>query len=292
MGEVVRGSEAVAAGILTRGELRWNYRSIYPDVYVPNGSVPSLRTRTIGAWLWSRRRGVITGQAAAALHGAKWIDDAVPVEVLCANNRVPKGMTARRDRIGPDEICDVGGVAVATPARTGLDLGRYLPRTAAVIHLDALAAATAVTQPDVLGLAARYCGARGVRKSRVAALLMDRGAQSPKETWLRLLLVDAGFPRPQTQIPLVDGYGRAFAYLDMGWADVMIAVEYDGDHHRSSRAQYAWDVKRLRMVTNLGWLHVRVIAEDSPYDIVDRVRRAWTQREREVMAVNRLPPRP
>jgi hypothetical protein len=27
------------------------------------------------------------------------------------------------------------------------------------------------------------------------------GAQSPKETWLRLLLIQAGLPRPQTQIP-------------------------------------------------------------------------------------------
>ncbi len=33
---------------------------------------------------------------------------------------------------------------------------------------------------------------------------MDAGAQSPKETWLRLLLIDAGFPRPQTQIPVFD----------------------------------------------------------------------------------------
>ena len=92
---------------------------------------------------------------------------------------------------------------------------------------------------------------------------MDGGAQSPKETWLRLLLIDAGYPRPTTQVPVIDGWGRTFAYLDMGWDDVMIAVEYDGDQHRTDRIRYAWDVKRLRRVRQIGWHHVKVIAEDS-----------------------------
>ena len=54
------------------------------------------------------------------------------------------------------------------------------------------------------------------------------GAQSPKETWLRLVLIQAGLPRPQTQIPVYDEFGEVIAYLDMGWEDVKVAVEYDG----------------------------------------------------------------
>ena len=76
-------------------------------------------------------------------------------------------------------------------------------------------------------------GAWAAPGSRACCDLVDEGAQSPKETWLRLLLIEAGFPRPQTQIPVLapDGYPRY--YLDMGWPEFMVAVEYDGEQHRT-----------------------------------------------------------
>lgn len=171
-------------------------------------------------------------------------------------------------------------MAVATIQRTAFDLGRHLKRPTAVAHLDALASATGLVREHVLPLVDLYTEARGVRRLKKALELMDAGAQSPKETWLRLLLIDAGFPRPRTQIPVRDEYGRRFAFLDMGWEDMMIAVEYDGDQHRADRAQYAWDVKRLVKLQQSGWIHIRVIAEDRPAEIIDRVRRAWAQRDR------------
>ena len=64
----------------------------------------------------------------------------------------------------------------------------------------------------------------------------------------------------------------------MGWDDVRIAVEYDGDHHRTDRRQYAWDVQRLRLVEQSDWLHVKVIAEDRPRDVLQRVAQAWAAR--------------
>jgi len=115
-----------------------------------------------------------------------------------------------------------------------------------VIHLGALSRPTGLAADHVAPLIDRYKCARGIRNLRTAVDLMDGGAQSPKETELRLLLIDAGYPRPRTQIPVVDEAGYVFAYLDMGWEDVMIAVEYDGEQHRTDRAQWAWDIKRLR----------------------------------------------
>lgn len=110
--------------------------------------------------------------------------------------------------------------------------------------------------------------------------LIDAGAQSPKESFLRLLLVDAGFPRPQTQIPELDDGGLPVAYLDMGWQQPMVAVEYDGDHHRIDRWQYVKDIRRLEMLERMGWLVVRVVAEDRPADIVRRARRTDLSRRR------------
>jgi very-short-patch-repair endonuclease len=89
-----------------------------------------------------------------------------------------------------------------------------------------------------------------------------------------LILIRAGFPRPRTQIPVLDEFGRPRYFLDMGWEDMMIAVEYDGDHHRE-RAHFADDIVRSEFVAYRGWTHIRVVAGARPTDIVNRVGRAW-----------------
>lgn len=284
MGTIFLGSEALARGELTRGRLRSAYRPIFPDVYQPRMAGPSLYRNTMGAWLWSKRRGVITGRAAAALHGALWVDEDSPVELIWQNHRPPSGIITHNDRFTCEDVVEINGMAVATIQRTALDLGRFLPRAAAVAHLDALARATGLAADHVRPLTEEFRGAHGVRRCREALALMDAGAQSPKETWLRLLLIGAGCPAPQTQIPVLDDHGFSFAYLDMGWEDVKIAVEYDGDQHRTDRARYAWDAVRLRKIQGQGWLHIRVIKEDRPRDILDRVRAAWARREMEARA--------
>lgn len=285
MARAIIGSDAVTGGVLTRGQLRWNYCRLYPDVYIPLQAQPALAIRAEGAWLWSGRRGVITGRAASSLHGSKWIAQDTPVELLWSNSNPPDGIVTRRERIAPDEITRIQGIFVTTPARTALDLGRHLPRGEAVARLDALAQATGVRACDALELAQRYKGSKGVRRCREALALMDSGAQSPQETRLRLLLTDRGFPRPETQIPLLDPSGYPFGFLDMGWSDMGIAVEYDGEHHRTNTQQYRWDARRLRRIVAMGWIHIRVIAGDRDDEVIARARTAWKQRQSEARAV-------
>ncbi|MDG4664267.1 hypothetical protein [Mycobacterium sp. 236(2023)] len=285
MQEVIIGSDAVLSGALTRGQLRWNYRAIYPDIYLPKHLEATLAHRSRGAWLWSRRRGIITGRAAAAMHGAKWISETTPVGIIWANNYSPAGIISRREPIAPGEICWREGSPVVVPARAALDIGRHLRRDEAVAHLDALARATGVLASEVLDLSYRYKGSRGVRRCREAVALMDAGAESPQESRLRLVLIDHGFPRPLTQIPMCDAGGYVFARLDMGWPDLKIAVEYDGEHHRTDDAQYRKDARRLRRINDMGWIVIRVMKGDRPDEIAAWVRAAFALREREAMAV-------
>lgn len=49
MRQVFIGREALASGALTRAKLRWNYRQLFPDVYIAAPAAPSLRARTVGA---------------------------------------------------------------------------------------------------------------------------------------------------------------------------------------------------------------------------------------------------
>ncbi|WP_369806498.1 endonuclease domain-containing protein [Mycobacterium sp. E3198] len=271
------GSEAVRHGRLSPHQLRTRFRAIYPDVYLPVHAAPSLRTRSVAAWLWSGRRGVVAGLAAAALHGARWIDDDVPVELIWRNQHAPIGVITRNRRIQPDEITRVAGLPVTTLARTAYDLATRLPTGEAVARLDALMRATPFCVEEVLLLAKRYPRARGLRRLRTALPLVDAGAASPKETWLRLLLIAAGLPAPETQIPVNENW-RTVGVLDMGWESYKVAAEYDGDQHRSDRRQYAHDQWRMRKLETLGWIVVRVIAEDKPGEVVRRVRDALVGR--------------
>jgi hypothetical protein len=273
MSHVFVGSEAVLRGKLSPYQLRARFRSIYPNVYLADCSVPSFRQRSEAAWLWSGRRGVLAGLAAAALHGSDWINDDEPVELIWRNPHPPAGVITRSQRLDDDEITHVARLPVTTPTRTAYDLGRQLPRGEAVARLDALMRATPFLVEDVLLLAKRYPAARGLRRLRVALPLVDGGAASPKESWLRLLIVDAGLPTPTTQIP-VHEHWHLVGVLDMGWEEYKVAIEYDGDHHRTNRRQYVKDQRRLRKLKALGWIIIRVIAEDAAQVVVQQVRDA------------------
>ncbi|MFZ3268892.1 MAG: hypothetical protein WA285_09735 [Mycobacterium sp.] len=278
MREPFIGSEAVAAGALTKTQLATRCRRLFPDVYVERDVDVDAELRAKAGWLWTGRRGVVAGFAAAALHGSKWVDDRQLVQLIHDNRRSPPGIQTHRDRIDQDEIDLVVGVPVTSPVRTVLDFGCWYPTMTAVAGIDALARAVEIKAADVELLAHRYVGRRGIRRARQAVDLFDPGAQSPKESWLRVVLIQAGLPKPQTQIPVLNEFGSAVAYLDMGWEDVKVAVEYDGEQHRSDRRQYIWDVRRLEMLERLGWIIIRVLAGDRPAEIVGRVRSALARR--------------
>ncbi len=272
------GSEAVANGTLTRSQLCTGYTRLFRDVYIHRDVQVTAVLRARAGWLWTKRQGVVAGVSAAAMHGSRWVEDTRTVELIHENRHRLPGLFTRGDRIEDDEITVVDGVPVTNPARTVLDLGCWYPLTSGVAAIDSLARATEIKAADVELLARRYRGRRGIARARLAIGLFDAGAQSPKETWLRLVLVNAGLPRPQTQIAVRNEFGNAIAYLDMGWEDVKVAVEYDGEQHRADRRQYSWDVRRLELLQRLGWTVIRVLAGDRPADIVRRVRNALAGR--------------
>jgi hypothetical protein len=274
------GSDAVASGQLSRYELRRHHRPIMPDIYLDKDVEPSLRQRVVAAHLWANGEAVVAGLAASAMHGSKWVDDDSPVELIWPNSRSPRGVIARDDLFLENEIQQIDGLTVTTPERTAFDVGRRGRLDDAVARLDALVRATHVKVPAVEELAAQHRHTRGLRQLEKALCLVDAGAESPRETWLRLMLIRDGYPRPETQIPVLSPDGLRRYYLDMGWRDLMLAVEYDGDHHRTSREIFAYEIERAEDIRDVGWLVVRVAARNHPAEVLRRVRRAWDSRSR------------
>ncbi|MBX7434410.1 hypothetical protein JDV09_20245 [Mycobacterium sp. Y57] len=278
MGDPFIGSEAVRAARLTPYALRSRYRAVLPDVYLAAGTGITAVTRAKSAWLWTHRGGVMAGRSAAALHGARWVNARRPAEVYWDNRHAPRGVRAWSDRVADDEIEIVKGIAVTTPARTALDIACRYPEDEAVVAIDALARATRLKVADVELLAQRHKGRRGIRRARATLDLVDPGAESPQETRVRLLLIRNGFPRPETQIAVYDGGGGLVAELDMGWRDVMVAVDYEGDHHRRTRQQFNKGIRRHDAVTELGWDDIRVTSADTDGGVIARVAAAWERR--------------
>lgn len=278
MGEPFIGSEAIAKGDTSASRLRSSYTKLFRDVYVAKDIELTPLARAQAGWLWSRRQATIAGFTASALHGSKWVDEARPVELIHDNRHRLDNLKVWGNVVADVEIVHIGSMPVTSPERTALDLACWYPMEVAIPAIDALVRATDLKLADVELLAGRYPGRRGIKHARRVLGRVDGGAESPRETWLRLLLMDAGFPRPQTQIPVYDRRGKFIARLDMGWETIHLAVEYDGGHHRTDERQFAWDITRMELLQNEGWIVIRVTARDRPSDIVRRVRTALARR--------------
>ncbi len=81
------------------------------------------------------------------------------------------------------------------------------------------------------------------------------------ETRTRLVIVDSGLPRPVAQYVIRDSEGRFIARVDLAYPVERVALEYEGDHHRE-RATFRRDIARVNALTTLGWIVIRVTADD------------------------------
>jgi hypothetical protein len=132
----------VKSGTLRKHQLRSRFRRVLPDVYAPRDHRLTMRDRTMAAWLWSQRQGVLASLTATAWHGSKWVDERVPIELVWSNARPPCGVRTYDMALLPEEVQMVAGVRVTTPRRTAFDIGRRQATGMAVAHLDALMRAT------------------------------------------------------------------------------------------------------------------------------------------------------
>ena len=76
------GTEAVAAGLVTRRQLKSRYVAVYRNVYLAKGIELTACSRAKAAWLWSGRGATLAGLSAAAVYGSRWIDPGLPA-ALC-----------------------------------------------------------------------------------------------------------------------------------------------------------------------------------------------------------------
>src|SRR5438445_6365656 len=105
----------------------------------------------------------------------------------------------------------------------------------------------------------QHAGYRGIERLRRAMNLAEPATESPMETRLRLLLVLAGLPRPQVQVPLHDDKGQFIGRPDLYYPAQRLALEYDGAIHRDTMTA---DHRRQNRLINAGYRLLRFTAAD------------------------------
>ncbi|MCR2827856.1 hypothetical protein [Microbacterium sp. zg.Y909] len=180
------------------------------------------------------------------------------------------------------------GLPVACPASTWASLGRVFSVSQLVVVGDAMVHQHrrrngdrgGVTAPlaTLDDLAAAAAGRRvGVARLRQALPHIRVGSMSPGETDLRLALTAGGLPEPALDFDLADAAGRRFGWTEIAYPRWRVLVEYEGDHHRTDRAQWHRDIAKHARCRDLGWDVVRVTSADlypRPLAAVARVRQA------------------
>ncbi|MEJ3403696.1 DUF559 domain-containing protein [Rathayibacter sp. YIM 133350] len=115
---------------------------------------------------------------------------------------------------------------------------------------------------DLVEAVDRWERRRGARRAREAVAYVRRGALSRPESSLRVGLVMAGLPEPEINHLVWHGVQRRNFMVDLAWPRFKIALEYEGDYHRTERDRFESDILRREYLAELGWQVIRVTAHD------------------------------
>jgi hypothetical protein len=228
------------------------------DVYV-DGQADGLAIRAGALGSLLPRHVVIGRRSAAWLWGLDVLppgqgEEAWPVELLVPAGRVPPrrpGCLGFSTDLPQADVTEAMDARVTTLERTAVDCARWLPRLEAVAALDQFLR-RGVDQDALAERAQLLAGRRNARHLREVIALGDAGAASPPESWTRVIIVDAGFPRPVTQLRVPAPNGGSY-FLDLALPEYQVAVEYDGEPFHSRPEDRRYDEMRRAWIRRLGW---------------------------------------
>lgn len=198
-----------------------------------------------------------------------------PLEVVVPLTGAPPktaGVKGRRLSDDRAQTRMLRGVPVIDPVAAVFMCAKSLTVAQVVVVIDAVVT-TAANYPDLgperpmatlasierrLDEWGRFPGCGVVRKALPHA---RESVESPKETETRLLLIEAGLPEPVVQFEVKDG-SQLVARVDLAYPKLKVAIEYEGDGHRSDKVQWRRDIQRQRDLEARGWVVIRLTELD------------------------------
>ncbi|MGH3455332.1 MAG: hypothetical protein ACRDP2_13000 [Nocardioidaceae bacterium] len=252
--------------LLREHQVRQLFRGVLVDSRVPD----TRDLRCFGLALVLPPHGVICHCSAAWAMG---IDAFQPKDrfLLTPQCMVPHGTSRSRypgvqciqGYLPDSDVMVTNGLRLTVPSRTTVDLMRTLRRPYALSVADAMVRAELVTIAELARRIRRLKHFPGIVRARDLLRLIDPRAESPGESWLRLRLVDAGFPFPRPQYEVIDHRGRVIARIDLAYPEIKLAMEYDGAAYHSHEEDQSHDEERRGLLTDAyGWRVERATKAD------------------------------
>lgn len=190
------------------------------------------------------------------------------------------GIIGHRLRV-PATLSVVDGLPVADPVMAWCLLGSMLNLADLVAAADYLVGPKPkATLAQLESAVAGWRGHNGAKTLRAALPLVRLRVRSPRETLLRLLLLDAGLSEPEINHWIYDDSGQFLTESDLVYVEKKVVIEYEGDHHRTDVRQWRKDIARREALEDAGWRVIRVSAEDLDLysaRLIARIRRALTR---------------
>lgn len=171
---------------------------------------------------------------------------AIHVLSTATNGVQARGAQGHRGELTEPSV-DVAGVTVTGYLQTLAQLAPLLAERDLVVAIEALIGpwrGSVVSLEQIERHVRDHPRRRGVRRFRAALLRARPGVGSPRESEIRLDLVDWGFPEP------VVGHREWIADLrrhltpDLWFEDIRTAIEYEGEQHRTNEKQMEIDIQR------------------------------------------------
>ena len=265
--------QAIAAGI-SAGALKRpaRFRRLFRGVYVAAGVGVSTSLRAQAALLLHPPRAFISHTTSATLQGITVpIDPQVHVTVPLERFRRRRSGLSTHVRGAATVLTTADGLRLSVGPELFVELAQLLTLMDLVIAGDALVAQQRI-QPHQLVDSPGY----GAGPAREAAVLVRERVESPMETRVRLLVRWEGFPEPEVNLAI--GKGAGSYRLDLCWPELRLAVEYDGQQHRTDMDQWDSDIQRRESLQRSGWTIVTLVARDvyrRPAAALDRIFAAW-----------------
>lgn len=215
----------------------------------------------------------LSGRTAAWLHGID-IEPCDPIEVTIPESfqrsRFP-GASVRRAALTIGEIVRRSGLPTTSALRTVADLTGRNSLTEGVVVADQFLHARLVSIARLRAHVDKHPRAKGIARLRRVIDLAEPKTESAMETRLRMLLVLAGLPRPEVQVPICDDEGRFLGRPDLLYHDQRSAIEYDGGNHRDRLVD---DNRRQNRLIGAGFRILRFTSLDlygNPESVVMQV---------------------
>jgi hypothetical protein len=258
--------ELVSAGVFRITGVPWTYEA-----------------RVMAAVLAAGKGAVASHACAARLLGLGFTN--APPEVTIARGRHHRPPGVRVHTSTDLNHCDIHGrhgIPITDPARTLLDLGRYIGVRALHRAVEQARRSELVTWSQLISCLARHArkGRHGVRRLRLviaSGLPTDAVTDTDSELMALTLIREHGLPEPTLHYRIHDD-DQLVAEIDLAYEDLLAALEIDGSVHldpevRKKDDARDHDLRRRGWIVRRIWWEIPVRQPELFLRIVREVRR-------------------